>query len=203
MLNERAREILSYIREFGRERGYPPTIREIGAAFGISSTNGVRYYLNLLAKEGHLKRSGKISRGIGVPVAGTAVRRIEGIPILGRVAAGQPILAEENYDGALEPTGMFGDPEGLFALRVKGDSMVDAGILDGDYVVVRKRERASVGEIIVALLEDEATVKYYRPRAGRIELAPANERYKPIVVGADSSFRVLGVVTGVMRRIGT
>lgn len=201
MLNERAREILSYIRDFGRERGYPPTIREIGAAFGISSTNGVRYYLNLLSKEGYLKRSGKISRGIGVPVASTAVRRFEGIPILGRVAAGQPTLAEENYDGALEPTEMFGDPEGLFALRVRGDSMVDAGILDGDFVVVRHRDRATSGEIVVALIDEEATVKYYRPRAGRVELVPANERYKPIVIGPDSGFCILGVVTGVMRRI--
>src|SRR5438105_3846322 len=147
MLNERAQEILSFIRDFGRERGYPPTIREIGAAFGISSTNGVRYYLNLLAREGYLKRSSKISRGIGVPLASPALRRVEGIPILGRVAAGQPTLAEENYDGVLEPNELFGDPEGLFALRVRGDSMVDAGILDGDFVVVKRRDRASTGEI--------------------------------------------------------
>lgn len=202
MLNERAREILAFIRDFGRERGYPPTIREIGAAFGISSTNGVRYYLNLLAKEGHLRRSGKISRGIGVPVPAAAARRPEGIPILGRVAAGQPTLAEENYDGTLEPGEMFGDPAGLFALRVRGDSMVEAGILDGDFVLVRQRDRADPGEIVVALIEEEATVKYYRPRAGRIELVPANQRYKPIVVGPDAGLRILGVVTGVMRRIG-
>lgn len=202
MMNERARQILSYIQEYSRDHGFPPTIREIGAAFGISSTNGVRYYLNLLSREGHLKRSGKISRGIGVPSIATAARHFPGIPILGRVAAGEPILAEQNYDGTLDPSVMFGDPAGLFALQVRGDSMVDAGILDRDFVLVRRQERATAGEIVVALIEDEATVKYYRPRAGRIELVPANDRYTPIVVGPDSGFRILGVVTGVMRTVG-
>ena len=202
MLNERARRILAYIQDYGRERGFPPTIREIGAASGISSTNGVRYYLNVLVKGGHLRRSGRISRGIGVPGGAAVVRRPLGIAILGRVAAGQPILAEENYDGKLDPVAVFGDPEGLFALRVRGDSMVDAGILDGDYVVVRRQERADPGDIIVALIEDEATVKYYRPRPGRVELVPANDRLSPIVVGPDSGFRILGLVTGVMRTIG-
>lgn len=201
MLNERSRQILAYIQDYSRDHGFPPTIREIGAAFKISSTNGVRYYLNLLVRGGHLQRSGKISRGIGVPGA-KAMARFPGIPLLGRVAAGQPILAEQNVDGQLDPVGMFGDPSGLFALRVRGDSMVDAGILDRDYVLVRSQERATPGEIVVALIEDEATVKYYRPRAGRIELVPANDNYSPIVVGPDSGFRILGVVTGVIRTIG-
>src|SRR5437762_13704499 len=100
MLNERAQEILSFIRDFGRERNYPPTIREIGAAFGISSTNGVRYYLNLLAREGYVKRSGRISRGIGIQGAQSPSHSAPRIPILGRVAAGQPILAETNSDRA-------------------------------------------------------------------------------------------------------
>jgi repressor LexA len=201
MLNERSRQILAYIQDYSRDHGFPPTIREIGAAFGISSTNGVRYYLNLLERAGHLHRSGKISRGIGVPAA-KAIARFPGIPLLGRVAAGQPILAEQNVDGTLDPAGMFGDPSGLFALRVRGDSMVDAGILDRDYVLVRSQERANPGEIVVALIDEEATVKYYRPRASRIELVPANDNYSPIVVGPDSGFRILGVVTGVIRTIG-
>jgi repressor LexA len=122
MLNDRAREILSFIQRFARERGYPPTIREIGKEYGISSTNGVRYYLNLLEKEGHLKRSNRISRGIE-GMAKQAQR--SGIPVLGRVAAGQPILAEESLDGTVEPGEMFGDRNGLFALRVRGDSMTE------------------------------------------------------------------------------
>ena len=203
MLSDRARQILAYIQRSTAERGFPPTIREIGKAFQIASTNGVRYYLTMLERGGHLKRSGRISRGIG-PVVAAAARRT-GIPILGRVAAGAPILAEESYDGHLEPDQVFGDTESLFALRVRGDSMIDAGILEGDYVVVRKQDRASPGEIIVALLGDEATVKYYRPRSGQIELAPANEAYQPIVVGPQTErelgFQILGVVAGVIRTL--
>jgi repressor LexA len=202
MLSDRARQILTFIQRFTAERGYPPTIREIGKAFQIASTNGVRYYLTILERAGHVKRSGRISRGIG-PM-GAAARR-PGIPILGRVAAGAPILAEESFDGHLEPDQIFGDTESLFALRVRGDSMIDAGILEGDYVIVRKQDRASAGEIVVALLGEEATVKYYRPRAGHVELVPANEAYEPIVVGPQTErergFRILGVVSGVIRTL--
>jgi repressor LexA len=198
MLNERAGKILAYIQRFTREHGFPPTIREIGQAFEISSTNGVRYYLNMLEKGGHLKRSGRISRGIGP----TAPHAVTGIPILGRVAAGQPILAEESRDGTLETSEVFGDPRGLFALKVRGDSMVDAGILAGDYVVVRHQESANAGEIVVALVGDEATVKYYRPREDSVELVPANAKYEPIVVAEESDFRILGTVRGVIRTIG-
>lgn len=198
MLNERAGKILAFIQGFTRENGFPPTIREIGEAFAISSTNGVRYYLNILEKGGRLKRSGRISRGIGP----TGPVPSPGIPILGRVAAGQPILAEENHDGTLETAEIFGDPRGLFALKVRGDSMVDAGILAGDYVVVRHQESASPGDIVVALVGDEATVKYYRPREDSVELVPANPKYEPIVVAEESDFRILGTVRGVIRTIG-
>ena len=198
MLNERAGKILAFIQDFAREHGFPPTIREIGEAFGISSTNGVRYYLTLLEKGGYLKRSGRISRGIGP----TAPQAATGIPILGRVAAGQPILAEQNHEGMLETTEMFGERRGLFALKVRGDSMIDAGILAGDYVVVRHQERANAGEIIVALVGEEATVKYYRPREDSVELLPANPKYEPIVVVEESDFRILGTVRGVIRTIG-
>lgn len=198
MLNDRARKILAYIQRFTRENGYPPTIREIGGAFQISSTNGVRYYLGLLEKGGHLKRSGRISRGIGP----TAPLGAAGIPILGRVAAGRPILAEENHEGTIEPLDMFGDPKGLFALKVRGDSMIDAGILPGDFVIVHHQERANSGEIVVALVGDEATVKYYRPKDDSVELVPANAKYEPIVVAEESEFRILGTVRGVIRTIG-
>jgi len=200
MLNQRAREILVYIQRFQRERGYPPTIREIGSAFEIASTNGVRYYLNLLEKAGHVKRSEKISRGI--ESVGRA-QATPGIPILGRVAAGQPILAEESVEGTLEMTEVFGRADGLFALRVRGDSMIDAGILESDYVIVRQQDRASAGEIVVGLLGEEATVKYYQPRRGRIELVPANDKYAPIVVENAADFRILGVVRGVIRTVGS
>lgn len=198
MLNERAREIHSFIQRFRREKGSAPTIREIGQQFGISSTNGVRYYLNLLEKEGYIRRTGGISRGIG-PSTETAPA---GIPVLGRVAAGQPIVAEENWSGSLELADMFGQTEHLFALHVRGDSMIDAGILQGDYVIVQKQDTARAGEIVVACLEEEATVKYYQPRKDRVELVAANEKYPPIVVTEDADFRILGVVRGVVRSLG-
>lgn len=195
-MNERAKEILGYIQRFTRDRGYPPTIREIGEAFEIHSTNGVRYYLQMLERDGHMKRSSKLSRGIELA---TLPRLEPGIPILGRVAAGQPTLAEENFEGRLDTAEAFGDAAGLFALRVKGDSMIEAGILENDYVVVRQQERANAGQIVVALVDDEATVKFYQPRRDRIELVPANAKYQPIVVDRRQSFHILGVVKGVMR----
>ena len=201
MVNERAREILAFITRFTREKGFPPTIREIGEAFEISSTNGVRYYLTLLEKAGLLSRKGKISRGIG-PIGGTADGDRRGFPILGQIAAGRPLVAEQSFEGSIEPHDFFGDPRGMFALRIRGDSMIDAGILDGDYVIVRQQQQANSGEIVAALVENEATVKYYRPRRGSVELVAANDSYAPIVVKADQGFRILGVVRGVMRTVG-
>ncbi|MFN8586695.1 MAG: transcriptional repressor LexA [Candidatus Eisenbacteria bacterium] len=195
MLNDRAREIYAFIQKFRREHGSMPTIREIGEQFHISSTNGVRYYLNLLVKAGYIHRKGKVARGIGM----SNDERTAGIPVLGRVAAGQPILAEENMTDSLDMAAVFGETEGLFALKVRGDSMIDAGILEGDFVIVHKQEEARAGQIIVALIEDEATVKYYRPRKSHIELEAANAKYEPIVVNRDASFRILGTVRGVLR----
>ena len=195
-MKNRAKEILEYLQRFSREHGYPPTIREIGEAFEITSTNGVRYYLQMLERDGHLKRTSKLSRGIDLKAM---PRPLLGIPILGRVAAGQPILADENFEGRLATEDMFGDTAGLFALKVRGDSMIDAGIHEDDFVVVRQQESANAGQIVVALLEDEATVKYYQPKRDRIELFAANVKYKPIVVNPDTDFRILGTVKGVLR----
>jgi repressor LexA len=154
----------------------------------------VRYHLNILEKEGYLSRKSKISRGT------TSV--IDGIPVLGRVAAGQPILAEESYEGTLEPGTLFGNTSGLFALRVRGDSMTGAGIMPGDYVIVRHQESANAGDIVVALIGDEATVKYYRPQPDQIELVAANPAYEPIAVKPGIEFRLLGTVRGVIRTVG-
>ncbi len=197
MLNERARQILSYIRSFQQQHGLPPTIREIGRAFDISSTNGVRYYLTMLEKAGYLKRRGRVSRGSSLLASGSRI----GVPLVGRVAAGQPILAEEHIEDTLDLGSVFGDSSGLFALRVRGDSMVDAGILERDLVIVRQRDQASPGDIVVALIGDEATVKYYQPRGDTIELQAANPKYEPIRVGEGTEFRIVGVVTGVLRTV--
>jgi repressor LexA len=198
-MNQRTWDILKFIKASTRERGFPPTIREIGDEFGISSTNGVRYHLALLEKQGHVKRNRRLSRGIEAAEAAGAQH---GIPVLGRVAAGQPLLAQESLEGHLVIDDMFGSAKGLFALRVKGDSMVDAGVLEGDYVVVRGQERADTGDMVVGLIGDEATVKYYRPRNGVVELVPANKNYQPIRVDGGDEFRILGVVRGVLRTVG-
>jgi len=198
-MNERALQILKFIDQYSSKEGRPPTIREIGIHFRIASTNGVRYYLTMLEKANHLERTRMASRGI----RSTASRKATlGVPILGRVAAGPAIFAEENQEGTLPLGDVFGDPAGLYALRVRGDSMIDAGILEGDYVIVRHTETARAGEIIVALLEDEATVKYFQPRSGHIELVAANPKYTPIQVTDQSGFRIAGVVTGVLRTLG-
>jgi repressor LexA len=197
-MNERGKQILAYIQRFIREEGYPPTIREIGDAFEINSTNGVRYYLTMLERAGHVRRRGKVSRGIELS---HHARHQTGIPILGRVAAGAPTLAEENFEGRVNAEEIFGDPSALFALKVRGDSMIDAGIHENDYVIVRQQDRANTGQMVVALIEDEATVKYYHPKRDRIELVAANSKYEPIVVERGAAFHILGIVKGVMRTV--
>lgn len=198
MLNDRAREILSFIQLYSRERGYPPTIREIGHAFHISSTNGVRYYLDLLERAGSLKRLPGISRGIGN--LAQAVRA--GIPILGRVTAGANGLAEESFEGTLDFSAMFESGGSAFALRVRGDSMRDAGILPGDYVVVQPQKDAVNGQIVVARIGDDATVKTFQSRKGQIELIPSNPDHRTIEVHEGDDFEILGVVKGVLRTVG-
>jgi repressor LexA len=209
-----------------REQGRPPTIREIGEAFGIASTNGVRYYLDRLEKAGKIRRDKWTSRGIelsGPKPASAAARpavlaiperpatdrgasstphnAIE-IPLLGRVAAGAPILAEENIEDVLIVDGAFVRPGKHFALRVKGDSMKNAGIFDGDVVIVHHDAPLHSGEIAVAIIGDEATVKRYFPRRDKILLIPENDEYQPIEVRpSDPEFRIAGKVVGVFRRL--
>ncbi len=215
-LTEKEKEILKYIRLSVETHGFPPSIREICSAFNISSTNGVRYYLNRMESKGFIRRNRRISRGI--ELVSSAVEQVldtlpelasidaiyasGGIPILGRVAAGAPLLAEENVDDVLYLEGFVAQHRGLFALRVKGDSMQNAGILDSDIVVVRQQSDAQNGDIVVALLDDEATVKRYRRTADRVALVPENPTYTPIILGPDSFSRmqILGRVTAVLRR---
>lgn len=213
MLSEKARKIFAYVHHETKNSGKPPTIREIGDEFQIHSTNGVRHHIGALERGGFLRRNPRIARGL--EISESSLRRFaarypgeiryeepaedKGIPILGRVAAGSPILAEENLEGHLDLDGAFSSRSPRFALRVRGDSMVEAGILDGDFVVVRRADRAESGEIVVALVGDEATVKTLKTYSDRIELLPANRSYKKIVVRESEEFRVLGVVMGLVR----
>jgi len=184
--------------------GRPPTIREIGAAFGWRSTGTVRDHLRALVAKGALRWDHGRARGL-VPRAALNPERETGnpepgIPLLGRVAAGRPLLAEENLEGHLDISAAVATGRaGVFALRVQGDSMRDAGILDGDAVVVRKQEAARSGEIVVALVAGEATVKRLRREGRRAFLDPANPAYKPIPVEGET--RIVGRVIGVWRAI--
>jgi repressor LexA len=197
MLNDRALKILAFIKRVIREEGRPPTIREIGEEFEIASTNGVRYYLSLLVKAHKIILRDKISRGIEVVQDPLSISSM-GIPIVGSIAAGLPILAVDIVVSDIATTEMFGSPDGLFALKVRGDSMIDAGIMDGDFVVVRAQERANPGEIVVARTEDEATV-VLPPQGG----ATSNS-WRPIRSSnrcgfAENPLVIDGVVRGVLR----
>jgi len=199
------RKMLDFIVETIGEHDRSPTIREIGEEFGIASTNGVRYHLAVLEKHGYIRRNRGISRGIEWLEHHTDSRdRAAGIemPLLGSVAAGRPILAVENIEGVLAVDEMFAKSEQCFALRVSGDSMKGAGILDGDVVIVNPQPVARSGDVVVALLDDEATVKTYRQRKGNVILEAQNPDYEDIVPDKrEGEVRVLGKVVGLMRRM--
>ena len=204
-ITETQKKILEFITETIREHDRSPTIREIGEEFGIASTNGVRYHLRVLEKRGYIKREKGISRGIewrehhARPDARTNASEI---PLVGRVAAGQPILAVENVEGVIAVDEMFARSKDCFALRVDGDSMKDAGIMDGDVVIVCPQPTARSGDIVVALIEDEATVKTYVRKSGKITLQAENPSYDDIAIdGRSGDAQVLGKVVGLMRKL--
>jgi repressor LexA len=198
-LTKRQREIFDYIGSYLSKHGYPPTVREIGKAVGLHSSSTVHAHLSKLESLGVVKRDPSKPRALEVMVqrAKKAVRP-SGLPLVGQVAAGQPILAEENIEEYLDVPDVIGGEDGDYILRVRGDSMVDAGILDGDFVVVRPTERGRDGEIVVALLEDEATVKRFFREKDQVRLQPENKSMKPI---RTRDAHLLGRVVGVFRRV--
>lgn len=186
--SDKAQQIVDFVREFTLENGFAPSIREIGSAVGLSSTASVSYHLNQLKKKGLLvSPSAK-----GAKRAVVTSQRAGYIPVVGVVTAGLPILAVENQEGSMP---WDGDPN-CFALRVRGDSMIGAGILDGDKVVVRPQATADDGQIVVALLGDEATVKRLSRKHGQVWLLPENENYEPI---DGSQAQLIGLVKAVLR----
>ena len=200
-LTDRQREVLDFISDSIRKRGYPPTLREIGAHMGIRSTNGVNDHLRALEKKGFLHREDLKSRALRPLV--TEGDFVE-VPVLGKVAAGQPMLAAQNYEDTVKVDRFFiGQNREVFALRVKGESMIEDGIFDGDYVFIRKQLQASAGEIVVAMIGDEATVKRYYPEGDSIRFQPANAAMGPIIVRKKDfrSVNLLGVVIGVYRKM--
>jgi repressor LexA len=198
-LTKRQKEIFDYIRRYASKYGYPPTVREIGKAVGLHSSSTVHAHLANLEKVGLLRRDPTKPRAIELFVdRAKRVIRGPGLPLVGQVAAGGPLLAEENIEEYLDVPAVVGGESGDFVLQVKGDSMRDAGILEGDYVVVRQADDAANGEIVVALLEDEATVKRFYREKDRIRLQPANKAYKPI---RTRDAKLLGRVVGVFRSV--
>jgi repressor LexA len=198
-LTKRQREIFDYISRYLSKHGYPPTVREIGKAVGLHSSSTVHAHLSKLESLGVLRRDPTKPRAMEVLVerAKRAVRPT-GLPLVGQVAAGEPILAEENIEEYLQVPDVIGGEAGDYVLKVRGESMKDAGILEDDFVVVRPAERARDGEIVVALLGDEATVKRFFKEKDRIRLQPENKDMKPIKT-RDAT--ILGRVVGVFRSI--
>jgi repressor LexA len=203
-LTKRQQEIFDFIKKYSAGHGYPPTVRDIGKAVGLASSSTVHAHLANLEKLGLVRRDPTKPRAIelldrAVDAAKNAVTGQSGLPLVGRVAAGVPITAEENIEEYIDVPPILGGDEGQFILAVQGDSMVDAGILNGDYVVVRPQDTAVDGEIIVALVEEEATVKRFFRESDHIRLQPENKTMDPIIVRDVS---ILGRVVGVFRKVG-
>ena len=199
-ISERQISILNFIKKELQKRGYPPSVREIGEAVGLSSSSTVHGHLAQLEKKGYIRRDPTKPRAIEVIEGeGNFVRKeIVNVPIVGRVTAGEPILAVENIEDTFPLPIEFVNNDNVFILSVRGESMINAGILDGDYVVVRQQSVARNGEIVVALLEDEATVKTFYKEKDYIRLQPENPYMDPIYA---TDVKILGKVTGVFRRI--
>jgi repressor LexA len=198
-LTKRQREIFDYIRRYAGKYGYPPTVREIGKAVGLHSSSTVHAHLANLEKAGLLRRDPSKPRALELLMdkAKKAVRPA-GLPLVGNVAAGQPVLAEENIEEYIDVPEVIGGEDGDYVLRVRGESMKDAGILEGDYVTVHPSEDAGDGEIVVALIGDEATVKRIYRERDHVRLQPENASMEPI---RTTEAQVLGKVTGVFRSI--
>jgi repressor LexA len=205
-LTKRQQEIFDFIRKYSAKYGYPPTVRDIGKAVGLASSSTVHAHLANLEKLGLLRRDPSKPRAIELldRAMGGAVEtmrglvRSDGLPLLGSVAAGQPMLAEENIEDYVSVPEIAGGGEGEYLLRIRGDSMKDAGIIEGDFVVVRPQDTARDGDVVVALLGEEATVKRFFRESDHIRLQPENDAMEPI---RSKEVTVLGRVVGLLRSV--
>src|SRR3954463_6917578 len=198
-LTTRQQQIFGFIKRYRAEKGYPPTVRDIGKAIGLTSSSTVHAHLANLEKRGMLKRDPTKPRAIEVLVdKAKAVVTPNGLPLVGQVAAGQPVLADQNIEEYVPVPQIAGGDEGEFVLRVKGDSMKNAGIFEDDYVVVRPQKTATNGEIVVAMMEGEATVKRFFKEKERVRLQPENDELDPIYA---RDVDIVGRVVGVCRRV--
>ncbi|MFA3782587.1 transcriptional repressor LexA [Melioribacteraceae bacterium 4301-Me] len=203
-LTNRQKEILEFIQQHVDFNGYPPTYREIGKKFNISSTFGVKRHIDALIKKGFLTNESNQSRTLSIiPLSNKHIKQQENfisLPIIGRVAAGQPILAEENIEGnILVDISIIKRKTDCFGLKVRGDSMINAGILEGDLVIVSPQKEAASGDIVIALIGDEATMKRFIKKENKIILHPENESYADIEISNTENFNIIGKVIGVFR----
>ena len=200
-LTKRQQEIFDFIKKYSAKYGYPPTVRDIGKAVGLASSSTVHAHLSNLERIGMLRRDPTKPRAIELlDRAAAGVRSFvrPGLPLIGQVAAGQPVIAEENIEDYVQTPAFAGGDDGGYLLRVRGDSMMNVGILDGDLVVVRQQDAAEDGEIVVALVGEEATVKRFYQEPDHVRLQPENDSMEPI---RSRDVRVLGKVVGLMRSI--
>jgi repressor LexA len=197
-LTKRQKEIFDFVKKYSAKHGYPPTVRDIGKAIGLTSSSTVHAHLANLEKLGLLKRDPSKPRAIEVLVDKAKAAVTGAVPVVGQVSAGQPVLAEENIEEYVQIPDLAGGDDAEFILRISGDSMKDAGILDGDHVVVRRQETADNGEIVVALVAEDATVKRFFKESDHIRLQPENAAMEPIVT---PDAQVIGKVVGVLRRV--
>jgi repressor LexA len=201
-LTKRQQEIFDFIKKYSAKYGYPPTVRDIGKAVGLASSSTVHAHLANLEKIGLLRRDPSKPRALELlDRAAEGVKSLvqpNGLPLVGHVAAGQPVLAEENIEDYVDVPAVAGGEEGEYLLRVRGDSMKNAGILEGDYVVVRKQESAKNGDIVVALVGEEATVKRFFKEPDHVRLQPENETMEPI---RTREAKVIGRVVGLFRSV--
>jgi len=199
-LTKRQREILTYVLDSMQQRGYPPSVREIGTALGLTSSSTVHSHLAALEKKGFIHRDPSKPRAIEILKDGASQppKRVVNVPVLGRIAAGQPILAEENVEDVFPLPKDFVREDASFILRVRGDSMIDAGIYEGDYLVVRQQATANNGEIVAAMIGDEATVKRFYRERDHIRLQPENSAMSPIIA---RDVTVLGKAIALIRRL--
>lgn len=197
-LTPRQKAIYDFLLKTIREKGFAPSIAEIGRQFKIASTNGVSDHLKALEKKGYIRRVGKRALEVVNALGQAVLTATREVPLVGRVPAGKPFLSEENIEGVLTIPDDMGSGK-LFALEVKGDSMIGAGIMDGDRVIVKQQAAAENGEIVCALIEGEATLKRFFKKDGVITLKSENEKYPPITV-SEGEFRIAGRVVGLIRK---
>ena len=195
-LIKKEKEVYEFIKSQIELEGYPPSVREICTAVGLSSPSTVQRYINSLEEKGYILKGGSKKRAITLPKQENEVE-VMSVPVVGTVAAGQPILAEENIEEYFPLPMNYAGKKDMFMLRVRGESMINAGILDGDYVIVESADTARNGEIVVALLEDSATVKTFYKEREAIRLQPENDALKPII---SKDVKILGKVSGVFRK---